>query len=151
MKRFLATTGALVLAAGLVECGSSGGKSAGNTSTWVGSWEEGGTQTTICGTISETTDLAGVVVISAGTKSGTIQTSWQTSPSACLLTWDVSGDSATLESGQSCTFLVFGSNATVGWTSGSATLSGNAITGTLKGAADNGCSSVTQQLSLTKM
>jgi hypothetical protein len=153
MKSFLVTTGALVLAAGLSDCGSSGGDGGSKTSPWVGSWTETGTETAICGAISETTDLGGVVVISAGAKSGTIQTSWQqtSSSSACLLTWDVSGDNATLESGQSCTFLVFGSNANVAWATGSATLSGTTVTGTLGGAADNGCSSVTQQFALMKM
>jgi hypothetical protein len=152
MKSFLVTTGALVLAAGLVECGgSSGGDGGTKTSAWVGSWTETGTETAICGAVSETTDLGGVVVISAGTKAGTIQTSWQVASSTCLLTWDVSGDNATLEDGQSCTFLVFGSNTTVAWATGSATLSGTTVAGTLAGAADNGCSSVTQQFTLTKM
>jgi hypothetical protein len=148
MKSFLVITGPLVLAAGLVGCGSSGGSSTGpKANPWVGNWMEGGTETTICGAVSETTDLGGVLVISAGGKSGTIQTSF----SGCQLTWDVSGDSATLESGQSCALTVFGTNANVTWTAGSATLSGSTISGTLAGTPDNNCSSITQQLMLTKM
>jgi hypothetical protein len=147
MWRFLVTTGALVLAAGLGGCGSSGGGGEPQTNPWLGSWTQGGTQSTTCGAVIETTDLSGVVVISAGTKSGTIQTS----TNGCVLTWDVSGDSATLASGQSCTFLVFGTNATVSWTAGSVSLSGLTITGTAGGSADNGCSAVDQQLTLTKM
>jgi len=150
MQSYKVITGALVLAAGLVGCGSSGGSGSGskpNTSAWLGNWTEGGTQSVTCGAVMETTDLGGLVAINAGAKSGTIQTSWN----GCLFTWDVSGDSATLQSGQSCAFSVFGTNANVTWTAGSATLSGNTITGTLDGTADNGCSSVEQTLTLMKV
>src|SRR6185503_13591137 len=114
---------------------------------WLGNWTEGGTETSDCGAVSETTDLGGVVVISAGTKSGTIRTS----ADGCVLTWDVSGDSATLESGQSCMLSVFGTNATVAWTAGSATFFGYVINGTLDGSPDNGCSAFSQKLALRKM
>ncbi len=151
MKSVLAITGALVLAAGLLGCGSSGGGgSKPSTSAWPGSWTQGGTQTTVCGAVSETTDLGGSVVIAAGTKPGTIQTSSLPSSSACLLTWDVSGASATLEAGQSCALTVFGTNATVTWTDGAATLSGYTISGALDGSPDNGCASFDQQFTLTK-
>jgi len=146
MRRFGVTTGALVLAAGLAGCGGGSG-SPPKPSPWLGNWTQGGTQSTTCGAVIETTDLGGVVVIAAGAKSGTIQTS----STVCSLTWNASGDSVTLQSGQSCTFSVFGTNATVSWTAGSATLSDLTITGTLTGAADNGCSVVEQDFTLAKM
>jgi hypothetical protein len=143
MKNFLVITGALVLAAGLGGCGSSGGS---ETNAWLGNWMEGGTQSTTCGTATETTQVSQLVVISTGPKSGTIQTNSE----SCPLTWDVNGDKVTLESGQSCTASVDGVNVTVDWTASSGTLSGNLITGTTGGSTTNGCS-FTQQYTLTRM
>jgi hypothetical protein len=137
MKQILVITGALVLAGGFAGCGSSGGGGGSDSKAWVGSWRNGGTQTTTCGAVTVMTGVADpMVVISAGSKAGTIQTA----SGGCTLTWDVSGDAATLESGQSCTASINGQSDTVTWTAGSATLSGTAITGTSSGSASNGCS-----------
>lgn len=124
-------------------CGSSGGGS--SVDAWVGNWMEGGTQSTTCAGASTTTQLSMLVVFSAGTKAGTIESSADN----CVLVWDVSGDQATLESGQTCTATIDGVNATVTWTASTLTLDGNTMTGTL-GGSGNDCP-FTQQATLTKM
>jgi hypothetical protein len=130
---------AALMAAG---CGSSGGS---NVDAWLGNWMEGGTQSTTCAGVSTTTQLSMLVVFSAGPKAGTIQSSADN----CALVWDVSGDKATLESGQTCTATVDGVNASVSWTASTLTLNGNTMTGTLGGSGNN-CP-FTQQATLTKM
>ena len=124
-------------------CGSSSG--GGNVDAWVGNWMEGGTQSTTCAGVSTTTQLSMLVVFSAGTKAGTIESS----ADSCVLVWDVSGDKATLESGQTCTASIDGVNASVTWTASTLTLDGNTMTGTL-GGSGNDCP-FTQQATLTKM
>jgi hypothetical protein len=131
------------LAAMAVACGSSGGE---DVTSWVGNWNTTGTQSTTCGGVSGTTQISGIDVIAAGSKSGTISTV----ADGCTLIWDVSGSTATLESGQVCTVTVSGVNVTVNWTQSSATLSGTTITGTNTGSTNNGCSFM-QQYTLTKM
>jgi hypothetical protein len=134
------------LALVLSGCGSSS-SSGGDASDWVGNWMEGGTQSTTCGAVSGTTQLSGLVVFSTGTKAGTIQTL----ANDCTLVWDVSGNKATLESGQACTVSIDGANATVGWTASSLMLTGSTtMTGIAGGAATNGCS-FTQEITMTKM
>jgi hypothetical protein len=139
--------GSTALAAALALAGCGGGSAGASTSAWEGNWMEGGTQSTTCGpTVLPASQISQLLVISAGTKSGTIETD----ADSCSLIWDVSGDKATLESGQSCTASVDGVDATVGWTASSMTLSGTTITGTAGGAATNSCS-FNQQFTLTKM
>src|SRR5690348_6860138 len=88
---------------GLAACGGDDG--AANVDAWLGNWNTAGTQSTTCaigGT--QTSQLSGVVVITAGSDSGTISTLVNN----CPLVWDVSGTHATLRSGQMCTVSVGG-------------------------------------------
>ena len=127
----------------LVGCGSS---SASNVDAWLGNWMEGGTQSTTCAGVPVTTQLDNTVIITAGTKAGTIETNAE----SCTLVWDVSGDRATLESGQSCTVSSNGVSDTVSWTASTSTLNGNTITVMAGGSDINNCS-FTQQGTLTKI
>jgi hypothetical protein len=130
----------------LVGCGGSSGSGSSNVDAWLGNWMEGGTQSTTCATGTATTQLDDLVVVSAGSKAGTVQTV----DDNCALIWDVSGDKATLESGQTCTVSVDGLNVTDTWTASTATLNGTTITTLTGGSTNNGCS-FTQQGTLTKM
>jgi hypothetical protein len=105
------------------------GCSSTNVSDWVGNWNAGVAQTTTCaGNSPSTTQLTGVVVISAGTATDTIVTTPVSYD--CALTYTVSGDGATLQSGQHCN----SGPAETDFTSGGLTLNGNAIA---VGAAGN--------------
>jgi hypothetical protein len=113
---------------------------------WLGNWARTGTQSTTCGLSSATTQLNGLVIVTAGPAGGTIKTSVDN----CDSIWDVSGSKGTLRPNQTCTVSINGFNVTVTATQGSATLSGNIIAGTEAGSANNGCS-FNQQLTLTRM
>ena len=145
MRNFLKMALVLALSAGALGCGGGGGGA--DTSAWIGNWMETGTQATTCSGVSQTTQISQLVVISAGTKSGQIETDSE----SCPLYWDVSGDKATLETGQSCTGSVDGVSVTVDWTASSATLSGSTATGTAGGSTDSPACSFNQQFTLTKM
>jgi hypothetical protein len=106
---------------------------------------EGGTQSTTCAGVSTTTQLSMLVVFSRGTKAGTIESS----ADSCVLVWDVNGDKATLESGQTCTASIDGRERSVTWTASTLTLDGNTMTGML-GGSGNDCP-FTQQATLIKM
>ena len=56
----------------LVGCGSS--SSGSNVDAWLGNWMEGGTQSTTCAGVPVTTQLDNTVIITAGSKAGTIET-----------------------------------------------------------------------------
>src|SRR5437868_130422 len=88
-------TSGLVAAIGwalaVASCGSNGngggdaGGNGANVSAWEGNWMESGTQSNTCGAASTTVQISEVVIISAGSKPGTVET-----PAAnCTLTWDV--------------------------------------------------------------
>lgn len=136
----------MFVGAALLAITACGGGGDGIDHAWIGNWMEGGTQSTTCGVVSGTTQISGLVVISAGTKGGTLQTFSDN----CTLIWDVSGSRATIETGQTCTVSVNGANATVTWTASTMTLNGNTITVLTGGSATNSCS-FTQQGTLTKM
>src|SRR5689334_4416438 len=71
----------------------------GDTSPWLGNWMSQGTQSTTCAGGTGTSQLSGLVVISAGAREGTIRTS----SGNCGLIWDLDGATAFLEEGQVCT------------------------------------------------
>jgi hypothetical protein len=109
------------------------GCSSTNVSDWVGSWTAAMTETDTCSIGTSTTPLNGTLAIAAGGAGDTIVTQ---PLNACDLKWTVSGDNASLESGQSCTLtdtLIGTGNAT--FTSGGLTLSGNTIAVDDKGTA----------------
>ncbi|HVV81628.1 MAG TPA: hypothetical protein VHE35_01070 [Kofleriaceae bacterium] len=133
-----------VLVAGLALVGACGGGD--DTDAWLGNWSAAGTQSTTCGASTTTSQVTGVVIISAGPDDGSIQTLLDN----CTLLWDVSGTRATLRSGQLCTVTVAGSNVTVTWTQSTATIDGSTIMANNTGATNNGCSFM-QQATLTKM
>jgi hypothetical protein len=112
-------TGLCLAVATLVGCGSST-----NVSTWVGNWTAAVTEVETCTTGTNTTQLTGAVAIVSGSND-TITTQ---PVNLCDLTWTVSGNGATLQSGQTCT--VPGSQGGT-WhatfSTGGLTLSGNTI------------------------
>ena len=80
----------------LLACGSSS-TTAGN---FVGTWVADVVEVEVCpDTGTHTTQLMGTFPIVAGSAAGTIVTQ---STNGCDLTWTVSGDNATLGSGQTC-------------------------------------------------
>ena len=103
----------------LAGCGSST-----DVSAWVGSWTAAVTEVETCPSGTTTTPLAGVVAI-VSNASDTITTE---PVNNCDLNWTVSGNGATLQSGQSCS-VPGGSGGT--WhptfTNGGLTLSGSTI------------------------
>jgi len=112
---------------------------------WIANWNSSGTQSTTCGTATQTSQISGLVVIAAGAMPGTIKTT----ANNCTLIWDLDGANASLQSGQLCTVNVGGMNYTITWTQSSCSLNGTTITGTNTGATNNGCSFM-QQYTLTK-
>jgi hypothetical protein len=104
-----------VAALGAVGCSST------NISDWVGNWNAGVSEVTTCPSGMTTTQLTGVVAITAGTATDTIVTTPATS--GCPLNWTVSGNGATLESGQHCV----NPEQEVDYSSGGLTLNGNSI------------------------
>jgi hypothetical protein len=128
-------TGLCAALLALAGCGSST-----DVSQWVGNWTAAVTEVETCSTGTNTTQLTGVVAIVSGA-TNTITTQ---PPNLCDLNWTVSGNGATLESGQTCT--VPGSQGGT-WhatfTNGGLTLSGNTIvvgdngTGTLVNNGDS--------------
>ena len=117
----------------------------GDPSAWLGNWTSSGTQSTTCGTATGTSQLSGLVVIADGHDPDTIKST----ADSCALVWDLSGSSASLESGQVCTISVAGGDVTVAWTQSAMTIAGDTITGTTTGATNNGCSFM-QQVTLTR-
>jgi len=125
---------------------------------WVGSWTRAGTQVTMCGGVSTTTQLAGTVTISLGAATGTVEASVEilscpfagcTSTTNCSLLLSVTGDSATLGPGQSCAASVDGADATITFATGTDTLDDDTITSNATGTSSNGCT-VAQQYTLTR-
>jgi hypothetical protein len=114
---------ACVVTVALVGCGSS--SSSTDVSAWLGSWTVSATEAESCPPDTHSTPLTGVLLIVAGSASGTIVTE---PANACNLTWTVSGNGATLTSTQTCS--VFGSVGgqwTPTFTAGSLGLSGSTI------------------------
>lgn len=106
----------------LVGCGSS---SSVDVSAWLGSWNVSANEAESCPPNTHNTPLTGVLLIVAGSASGTIVTE---PTNACNLTWTVNGVSASLAGSQTCS--VFGSVGgqwTPTFTAGSLGLSGNTI------------------------
>ena len=107
----------------LVGCGSG---STVDVTPWLGSWTANVSETESCPPNTHTTPLTGVLLIVAGSASGTIVTE---PTNACNLTWTVnSGVGATLTGSQTCT--VYGSVGgqwTPTFTAGSLVLSANTI------------------------
>jgi hypothetical protein len=113
---------ACMVALALVGCGSS---SSVDVSAWLGSWNVSVSESESCPPNTHTTPLTGVLLIVAGSASGTIVTE---PTNACNLTWTVSGVGATLAGSQTCS--VYGSVGgqwTPTFTAGSLGLSGNTI------------------------
>jgi hypothetical protein len=113
---------ACMVTAALVGCGSS---SSVDVTPWLGSWNVSASEAESCPPNTHTTALTGVLLIVAGSASGTIVTE---PTNACNLTWTVTGVSATLAGSQTCT--VFGSVGgqwTPTFTAGSLGLSGNTV------------------------
>jgi hypothetical protein len=134
----------VIVFATLAACGGSSGP---DTGPWVGNWNSAGTQSTTCPVLGTTTNqITGLDVLAAGSKAGTITTTFDN----CTLIWDLAGSKITIESGQTCTVSEAGVNVTVTLTQSSATLSGGTITGSNTGSTNNGCSFM-QQYTLTRM
>jgi hypothetical protein len=118
-----------------------------DVSAWIGSWTNGGTQTTTCkyqGT--STAQIVDPVTITAGSTPGTITTNVAT----CPLSWTVDKNVATIKAGSFCTVHVKGTNVGITWHNAALTLNGNLVTYTNAGATDNNCT-FTQQGTMTKM
>jgi hypothetical protein len=117
---------------------------------WLGNWSISmGSQSTTCGASTGTDQLNGLVVFELGSEPSTLTTT--AAANNCQLTWyvDADGNEATLQKDQTCTVQAGGASVTVFWTQSSMKRSGDLITGSNTGAANNGCS-FTQQYTLTK-
>jgi hypothetical protein len=113
---------ACLVTAALVGCGSS---SSTDVSAWLGSWNVSANENESCPPNTHSTPLTGVLLIVAGSASGTIVTE---PTNACNLIWTVSGSGASLAGSQTCS--VYGSVGgqwTPTFTAGSLGLNGNTI------------------------
>lgn len=118
----------IVAALALAACGHGGSSSGGGDAApdpFVGTWDCTGTQTLDfqfeAGTMSSDTSYTAATVTITDDGDGTVTSTLATDAGeACTRKFTVSGDTATLESGQSCTF----QGLTFTYTSGTATLSG---------------------------
>jgi hypothetical protein len=76
------------------------GGSTADTQAWVGNWVAGINETEVCTTGTHVTPLNGAFTIVAGTDPKEIVTQ---PPNGCNLRWTISGTSAALVGGQTCT------------------------------------------------
>jgi hypothetical protein len=143
MRKLIGILWAVPVALALVGCGGDGD----SVDAWLGNWTVAGTQSTTCGNQSGTSQLSGLVAISAGPMGGTIRTLG----GDCTTVWEVHGSTATQNTGQLCTVTVGALNATISTTGGMMTMNGKTATGMATGQTSNGACSYRQQFTLTKM
>lgn len=103
----------------------------GGASAFLGTWSSSGTTTwSGCPVPPSASSASDTVTIIAGPNGG-ITT--ESSNSHCNLNWTVSGTTATLVAGQSCSGTTNGTSWTATWTSGTGTLSGGTTTWSASG------------------
>ncbi|HUB05713.1 MAG TPA: hypothetical protein VMB50_01865 [Myxococcales bacterium] len=119
---------AIQIAVGLMLLSACGG---GGASAFLGTYSNTGTDSwSGCAVPPASESGSATLVVVAGPSSNQITTEQQ----GCNLNWTVSGDTATLISGQTCTGTTNGTAWTLTYASGTWALSGSTLTGTATGS-----------------